>query len=192
MKKALMAAILAVCVILTSCGDWSLSYSKQAEYEGWSCALDPEHHRAFVSTYVWEGDMSEEGRRIVIPEMVEDCKVMKLGGYFGRGLPMPFSVVTPALRAEEGEVINPEDPRPLVFTLVVNKSLEKIDNVRIASSNDAAPDRVYLQAEDGKLYAYDIYWRSEVDPENKTFCEKDGKLYQKSGNSLVTAFYWEK
>ena len=154
--------------------------------------MDPDHHRAFVSTYVWEGDTSEEGRRIVIPEMVEDCKVMKLGGYFGRGLPMPFSVVTPALTGEEGEIIDPEDPRPLVFTLVVNKSLEKIDNVRIASSNDAAPDRIYLQTEDGKLYTYDIYWRAEVDPENKTFYAKDGKLYLKSGNSLVTAFYWEK
>ena len=132
MKKIIVCLLMIISIFLTSCGDWSLSYSEQAEYEGWSAALDMDHHRAFVSGYVWDGDMSEDGRRIVIPETVEGCTVKKLGGYFGRGLPMPFQVATPNAGTEGKEVINPEDPKPLVFTLVVNESLNEVENVMMA------------------------------------------------------------
>lgn len=191
MKKMIIYLSALLLIFLCSCGDWSLSYSQQTDLDGWHAALDVDHHRAFVSDYTWDGDLSEEGRQLVIPETIEGCTVMKIGGYFGRGLPMPFSVSTPAAGGEEKEIMNPNNPKPLVFTLVINKSLSEIENVRMASNDDEAPDRIYLEEGDW-LCAYDVYFRVKVDEENKTFYEKDGKLYEKSGNKLVTDFYWER
>ena len=94
-KLSAILLILLMMVSLSSCmGDWSLNYSDTVTTDGWDIALDRDGKMAFAAAYVWDG--SEEGRRIRIPDIVEGCTVFKLGGYFGRGLPMPFSVVMPA------------------------------------------------------------------------------------------------
>ena len=178
-------------VFLTSCGDWSLSYSETAKYEGWDIALDKDHSRAFAAAYRWDGDMSEEGRRVVIPETVEGCTVKKLGGYFGRGLPMPFSL---SYYSENPDgtlpVLNEEDPEPLVFTLVVNRSLSEIENVRMGEGTDGnTPDRLYRK-EEGGLRLYEIYWRAEADEGNQDFYVKNGRLYGKKGDRPVIDFFW--
>ena len=178
-------------IFLTSCGDWSLSYSTTTKYEGWDIALDKDHSRAFAASYEWDGDMSEEGRRVVIPETVDGCTVKKLGGYFGRGLPMPFGL---SYRSENPDgtlpVLNEEAPEPLVFTLVINRSLSEIENVRLGQGSDGnGPDRLYRK-EEGGLRLYEIYWRAEADEENPDFYVKEGRLYGKKGDTPVNDFYW--
>ena len=95
--KRLIMLLLAVFAVLsvTACGswDWSLHYDKTYKAGGFDFGLNTEGKEAFAAAYVWDG--TEEGRRIVIPDEVEGCTVFKLGGFYGRGLPMPFYVVTP-------------------------------------------------------------------------------------------------
>ena len=90
-KRTLPVLLLAACLILVaaSCSswDWSLKYSKTAQVGNMEFGLNPEGKEAFVAVCLWDG--TEEGRRFVIPDTVEGCTVFKMGGYFGRGLPLP-------------------------------------------------------------------------------------------------------
>ena len=92
--KTLPFLLLAACLMLTasSCSrwDWSLKYSRTAQEKNMEFGLNPEGKEAFVAACLWDG--TEEGRRFVIPDTVEGCTVFKMGGYFGRGLPMPFYI----------------------------------------------------------------------------------------------------
>lgn len=44
----------------------------------------------FIHEYNWDGDMNNT--EIHIPETVNSIKVTDIGGYLGRGLPMPFEI----------------------------------------------------------------------------------------------------
>ena len=87
-------------------------------------------------------------------------------------------------------VLNEEDPEPLVFTLVVNRSLSEIENVRMGEGTDGnTPDRLYRK-EEGGLRLYEIYWRAEADEGNQDFYVKNGRLYGKKGDRPVIDFFW--
>ncbi len=182
-KLSAILLILLMMVSLSSCvGDWSLNYSDTVTTDGWDIALDRDGKMAFAAAYVWDG--SEEGRRIRIPDIVEGCTVFKLGGYFGRGLPMPFSVVMPAGPRESvipaGEEGAPKSEE-LLFTLVIGPYLEEIANLRDSS------DYFALEA-DGTQVIYHPVFAFEVDENNPVFYAKDGKLYLKRGDELVSDF----
>lgn len=183
--KRLITLLLAVFAVLsvTACGswDWSLHYDKTYKAGGFDFGLNTEGKEAFAAAYVWDG--TEEGRRIVIPDEAEGCTVFKLGGFYGRGLPMPFYVVTPA-GPEESFVPEVEEGGPrteeILFTLVFGPNLTEIGNVR-----ESADFIAY--AEDGKPVQYHPVFAFEVDEKNPAFYAKDGKLYTKRG-VLVTDF----
>ena len=183
--KRLIMLLLAVFAVLsvTACGswDWSLHYDKTYKAGGFDFGLNTEGKEAFAAAYVWDG--TEEGRRIVIPDEVEGCTVFKLGGCYGRGLPMPFYVVTPA-GPEESIIPAGEEGGPrteeFLFTIVLGPNLEEIANVR-----ESADFIAY--GEDGKPVQYHPVFAFEVDEKSPAFYAKDGKLYTKRG-VLVTDF----
>lgn len=190
--KRLTAILLAAAMVLTlgACGswDWSLNYSKKVEEGGFDIALNPEGKTAFAAACAWDG--TDEGRRIVIPDVVEGCTVFKLGGYFGRGLPMPFYVAVPADQTEPAPTNESGEPtgetkavrtEEILFTLVIGPYLEEIANVR--ESWDFTVDE-----EDGTRVTYHPVFAFEVDEKNPTFYAKDGKLYLKRSSALVTDF----
>ena len=86
MKKSF---ILVLCIMLLCllCG-CSLDYSKQADDGCFSYAYGKKS--AFVSEYRWDG--TEEGLTVNIPESYKGLPVVSVGGFFGRGLPMPFTL----------------------------------------------------------------------------------------------------
>ena len=190
--KKMIALLLSFVLLagLSACGswDWSLNYSKKVEEGGFDIALNPEGNAAFAAACAWDG--TDEGRRIVIPDVVQGCTVFKLGGYFGRGLPMPFYVAVPADQTEPAPTNESGEPtgetkaertEEILFTLVIGPYLEEIANVR--ESWDFTVDEA-----DGTRVTYHPVFAFEVDEKNPTFYAKDGKLYLKRGNVLVTDF----
>lgn len=190
--KMLPAALFAACLILltASCSswDWSLKYSKTAKVDNMEFALNPEGKEAFVAACVWDG--TEEGRRFVIPDTVEGCTVFKMGGYFGRGLPMPFYIAAesdemPTAAGESGE--NAEGAEPVIveaqflFTIVIGQYLTEISNVR-------DPSDFLRVLEDGTVILFHPVFAFEVDEKNPAFYAKNGRLYAKRGDTLVTDF----
>ena len=182
--KKLAALILAAAMILalSACGDWSLNYEKTVSVNGFDFGLDTGRKKAFAAAYLWDG--TDEGRRIVIPDEAEGCEVFKLGGYYGRGLPMPFYVAVPSDPKESsipsGEEGGPET-REILFTLVFGPKLTEIGNVR--ESGD-----FFGTATDGARVLFHPVFAFEVDEKNPAFYAKDGKLYVKRGDALVTDF----
>ena len=181
----LITLLLAVFAVLsvTACGswDWSLHYDKTYKAGGFDFGLNTEGKEAFAAAYVWDG--TEEGRRIVIPDEVEGCTVFKLGGFYGRGLPMPFYVAVPAdphIFFPESEKETPERTEEFLFTIVLGPNLAEIANVRESADWLAYED-------DGTLVQYHPVFAFEVDEKNPAFYAKDGKLYTKRG-VLVTDF----
>lgn len=183
--KRLIMLLLAVFAVLfvTACGswDWSLHYDKTYKAGGFDFGLNTEGKEAFAAAYVWDG--TEEGRRIVIPDEAEGCTVFKLGGFYGRGLPMPFYVAFPT--EPEESVIPPGEEgglrtEEILFTIVFGPNLTEIGNVR--ESEDW-----FAYGEDGTPVLYHPVFAFEVDEKNPAFYAKDGKLYTKRG-ALVTDF----
>jgi hypothetical protein len=177
---ASLFVIIIACIALAGCisdGDWSLNYGKTAEDGAWQGCLDTKHNRAFVTLYTWDG--SEEGRRIE-PTSIVGCKVIKYGGYFGRGLPCPFY-----LGIEGGSTVNleeiPEDVEieDSPFTLVVGP--------KITDFLMGYEDFYYrTENEDGTDSYYHAVFDIELDNNNPYFTIKDGLLYK--GNEEKPVF----
>lgn len=86
MKKIVCFAS-AMLMILALCA-CSLEYSAMAEEGPFSYAYGKKS--AFIYEYRWDG--TEEGRTVEIPGKIGELKVEGIGGFFGRGLQMPFDV----------------------------------------------------------------------------------------------------
>lgn len=180
----ILSMLLALSFILSACGDWSLNYSRITEYGGWEIALDPEGGNAFAASFRWDG--SEEGKRIVVPDEVEGCPVFKLGGYYGRGLPMPFGIAMPYSTYGEADPQKRKDPEEeTVFTLVIGKNLQEIQNVA------DFPDYIRVDEKTGEEKICRVAFRVEADEENPCFYVKENRLYRRSDGSLVAELPYE-
>ena len=193
MKKSL-CVILSVflCLLLCACGDWSLNYDKTGTSGSWDVAYDTDRKKAFVSAYSWDG--SEEGKIITVPDEIEGYRVIKIGGYFGRGLPMPFSVqIYSDQFGKDGYSAQKPDPslfdKPLrivelPFTLRLGDNIEKIDNVAYTG--------YYLdEIEDAIIATHPVFY-VEVSEGNRSFYSENGRLYKRNGGLITDLDYSER
>ena len=72
-------------------------YGEEVSEGSWKAILKNDHKEAFVCEYQWDG--SDEGLRIDA-KSVNGIPVTRYGGYIGRGLPAPFTIV--AVTDEQG------------------------------------------------------------------------------------------
>ncbi len=162
----------------------ALCYSETVTEGPWTAALYRDGNEAFVSEYVWDG--TEEGLRIE-PDEVEGCTVTRYGGFFGRGLPMPFSIIIPdSVSVKESEIPADAEVEDITFTMVIS---ERILEVYV---NDL--ERFFcLEDEDGNLSYYRLLVDVELDPNNTDLYLKDGRLYEKDreGDREVQGIYIE-
>ena len=146
--KKIIALVLSVLMLAALCG-CSLDYSEQADEGAFSFAYGKKS--AFVSEYRWDG--SEEGKTIIIPESFGGLKVVSVGGYFGRGLPMPFYVdcsgnLADGLKSLDPAVVNGADETvETVFTLVIPEGIEDVNLMYSEWS-------VFAEDENGKVFEY--------------------------------------
>lgn len=196
MKRKIILAVIAVIFLFMLC---SCTYSSEAEsgnftigYGTYMLSKKFNIDGAAVCRYTWDGDA--ENTDIVIPDSYDGQTIKRLGGYFYRGVPSPFSIdsysaVSGADSASSmpyESVINGytkgEDIIYQDFTLHIGKN---IDNIY---SNC---DRVYVAAIDNKTYSYCARVYVICDEDNKTFYSRDGKLYYQENDELVDGFVYK-
>ena len=80
-----------------------------------------------------------------------------------------------------------EEYETLLFTVRLGKNIEKLTNVE-GKVYFGSGDRTEGDPADIR---YKIAYFFEVDEENPVFYSKDGKLYARSGDSLIEEFFYE-
>lgn len=193
MKKRIVVFLsIFICLTFTGCSllfdfrsdamdDFDIGYSKALK-------------EAFVSSYNWDG--IDENKNIVIPEEYNGMKITALGGYFGRGVPCAFGVQLPEsylnnLCSESNEwfisdayeYIESVDTVYLNFNLHISKNIENITEHDL----DCFYKGAYFDGEDyhSKVIVVLLYTIT-CDEDNKTFYAKDGKLYYRENDQLVS------
>lgn len=185
-RVAQSLGILALLVLLVGLG-WFLGFYygcygyELGEWQDFSVGYNQETGRAFLGVYHWDG--REETMDIPLPDDVLDCRVTALGGYFGRGVPVPFTVELPESlgRVQEGfgeelweDVLeaNPDaEVVELPFTARVGRNLRKVEMARVTNMRVEAPD--------GREVLYHITLSVDCDPRNRKFYAEEGVLYQR-------------
>ena len=181
MQKALtlIATTLLMAFLLGGC----TGYGEKVIEGSWSAYLGKSD--AFVYEYRWDG--TEEGLRID-PGTMRGLPVTRYGGYMGRGVPMQFTITIPgAGHCRQSVVPKEEIVGTIEFTLVVGSQIRDI----IISNYGLGGYYLLDELEDGKNAYYKVLIHPEVDPANKKYYEKDGKLYAKADDSLIPYICYE-
>lgn len=199
MKRFLCFAAAVFCLLgFTGC---SLFYHSGATIDGIYDACYSTHYKnAFIAHCIWSGHKDE--MEFTVPDSCEGYPITMLGGYMGRGYPMPFCVEVPRLEelpdVSEWEGIlpdtveNKEDDAlvPLVFTVRLGKNITKVNYVHgkgcmytyVPSSDGSYTDHIAVAR---------IVYKFEVADDNPVFYADNGKLYYKSSGECVDEFYYE-
>ncbi|MCR4793253.1 MAG: hypothetical protein K5871_10910 [Lachnospiraceae bacterium] len=164
-----MIPVLIILLLFGGCTS-SLDYSETVNEGPWTAALYREGGEAFVTGYEWDG--TEEGLRIE-PNEVEGCLVTRYGGYFGRGLPMPFSIsVSDSVFVNASEIPADADVEDVTFTMVITNTIYDV------FINDLE-GFFCLEDENGNLSYYRLLVDVELDPDNAAFYMEEGRLYER-------------
>lgn len=198
MKKVLSLAMvffLALSFLGCSFSDTSLFYSSEGNVDGFLIATNTFANCAFVSQYDCTNYV--DNRIITVPDEYDGIPITRLGGYSGRGLPGPFhiSVANLYMNAPEGSKFDAvylgnlddhefaEEYRIeyLSFRLMIGKNIEEIVYVDM--------DVYYPHInDDGSITFYHPVVYIVCSEENEHFYSKDGMLYDKETNELITEF----
>lgn len=196
MKKHLAAVLaLLLAFLCAGCGeDVALFYSESVEEDGFCFVINKTANCCFVGSWEFDGDWSNT--EITIPDSCNGIPVTRIGGYRGRGFPMPFGISLYVLmnRAESLEFGAIYGEHPDNFDLKYEYSVEDVPFVLNIGKN--IRQIVYLDMdeyfprvnEDGSVtFLHPVVWIN-CSEENKYFYCVDGKLYNRSDDSLVAGF----
>ena len=181
MKK--LIGILLIGILAFSLCSCSLEYgfSNEKTVDGVRYFFSKQRKICFAADYAW--NETDEAVTIRIPDEVEAYKVVALGGFVGRGVPVPFGISLPDAEAagdvdclEEGTVI-----KKIPVTIQLGKNVKRIDCVDMD---------LFLQTEDG---TYIFLAEFEADDENPYFkADENGKLtYSKYSSDRIDKFLYK-
>ena len=193
MKKLFVAFLCFItCLSLTGC---SLLFDYQNDaIDNFDIGYSDVLNEAFVSSYNWDG--TDETKKIVIPEEYDGIKINALGGYYGRGVPCAFGVDLPDSYLNDlcdevnqwfcsdiYEDVESVDTIYLNFDLHISKNIEQITKHTL----DCFYEGTYFDGEDyhSKIIVVLLY-NITCDEGNKTFYAKDGKLFYRQNDELVS------
>lgn len=193
MKKLLASfGCFVICLSFTGC---SLLFDYQNDaIDNFDIGYSDVLNKAFVSSYNWDG--TDETKNIVIPEEYNGIKITALGGYYGRGVPCAFGIDLPDsyqkdlcdevnqwIRSDIYEDIESADTIYLNFDLHISKNIEQITEHTL----DCFYEGAYFDGEDYDLKIIVILlYNITCDDGNKTFYAKEGKLYYRQNDELVS------
>ena len=198
--KRLLFAVLAIlaCVSVVGC---SRLYDYQVDaLDHFDIGYSEKLQRAFVASYHWDG--ADETKRIVIPDEYNGMRITELGGYYGLGVPCYFGVEIPkaylnALCPEASqwfhsnvyERIGSVDTVYLSFDLHIGKNIEEFVEYDLNWFYEG--DFFDGQEYQPKTIIVLLYYVT-CDEANETFYAKDGKLYRRQDDQLVSdIFYYD-
>ena len=179
------------CVLEEIC----LLYSALQEKDGFIIAINETANCCFVGGY--KCTEYTEDFEIIIPDNYNGIPIKRIGGYFGTGVPTPFSISLADLymnapkdsdynaifhgNLNEFKIIEDYVIEDVVFNLNIGKNIEIIEFVLM--------DVYYPHInDDGSITFYHSVVNINCSEENKHFYSKDGKLYNKKNNELISDF----
>lgn len=173
MKKLPLMIILIMMLFLSSCSDWCGFYEKGTDSNP-VIYYNDKSHKAFVAQYILDEDL--ENTVINIPEEYKRCTVDSLGGHYGTGVPTAFMIILDGYDST-CKPDNIEDVIELEIVINLTENIIEID--------ECALD--YYITNEEKTYKLSYYFNCPSD--NIVFYTKDGQLYYKSDDSLVSGLY---
>ena len=198
MKRILyvfVLVILILCVCSCPSEKLALQYRESAEKDGFYIGVNKTANCCFVGSF--DCDEYIENMEITIPDHYEGIPIKRIGGYFGRGVPTPFVISVAGLymnapdKSKFDSVYNGDihsfeieekyTVEKLKFTLNIGKNVNTIANVSM--------DSYYPHINsDGSITFYYPVVNINCSDKNKHFYSKDGKLYDKKTNELISDF----
>lgn len=200
--KKLFTIILSIGFIISLSGclfdDVSFLYNDTAEKDGFDIVINKSANCCYVAEYKCVD--YTDGLEITIPDDYEGIPIKRIGGYYGRGLPMPFSISLADLymnapKDSKYDAVFGDDIKKLeisedytveeiVFRLNIGENIEVIENVEM--------DNFYPHInEDGSITFYHPVVSVNCSDKNKRFYSKDGKLYTRNTDELVSVFSYQ-
>lgn len=134
----------------------------------------------YANTYHWP--VKTDYVELDIPDTVDGYRVTKLGGQNSFvGPTSPFMISMPLAKNNLGTNILPEDAQVERYHMVINigKNLKEIKYLVMREYFDMGENQ-FVQ----------ILVTVNCDEENRHFYSKDGKLYNRSDDSLVGGFFY--
>jgi len=197
--RKILAMILTICLTLCFSGcvleETSLLYSDYTEIDGFYIAVNKTANCCFVGGY----NCTEytENLEITIPDDYNGIPIKRMGGYYGRGVPTPFSINLADLymnapeeseynavfggNIDEFDISEDYVVEDIVFNLNIGENIEIIEYVVM--------DKYYPHInDDGSITFYHSVVNINCSDENKNFYSKDGKLYNKKTDELIPDF----
>lgn len=198
MKKAI-ALLMALVMLLALC---ACTYCYEAEEGSFSIMygsylpirLERNPDGACVYMYSWDGD--ESNMDIVIPDEYNSQTIKKLGGYYGKGAPTPFSIDDTSWMGIH------DDNEDTHSTGVVGVPYDMLDgysdivyhdfNLYIGKNVDGIIGNpcAMVYTVDGVKTAYCPRVTVYCDEDNDTFYAQNGRLYYRENNELVEEFIY--
>lgn len=174
-----------------------LSYDETVQYANFTIAINDSGNCCFVGCYTVE--KYTDNMEITIPDCYEDIPIERIGGYYGTGVPTPFYIDTSEyINSPEDSLYSgvfsghPDDFNldvkytvvDLPFRLNIGKNINEISNVSM--------DLYYPYKNDnGSITFYHpVVWIT-CSTDNEHFYSKDGKLYDKEEDELITVFSYK-
>ena len=196
--RRFLAIVLSICLTFCLSGcffdEVSLFYSDSVEVDGFYIVVNKISNCCFVGGY----NCTEytENSEITIPDDYDGIPIKRIGGYYGRGVPTPFSISLADLymnapKGSEYDTIFGNINRfaisedyiieDVVFNLNIGKNIEVIEFVIM--------DEYYPHInDDGSITFYPAVVNVNCSDDNKHFYSKDGKLYDKKTDELISDF----
>ena len=196
-KTAIIISALMILMLLCSC-----TYAKQSQQGcfkimyGSFLPIIPNADGVCVCSYTWDGN--EENMEIVIPDKYNSHDIKKLGGYYGRGVPAPFTIDdTSWMNPADGSGMTPNGIT-VSYDMLFDHSVEYSEivyhdfDLYIGNSVDGITGNpvVTVYTVDGVKTAYCPRVTAYCDADNETFYAYDGKLYYRENDQLVDEFIY--
>lgn len=186
MKNRYISILMTPLLFLSSCC-LTYDYINEDKYDVGYSNIEK---RAYIGSIYADDDNCQ----IELPNEYNDIKIKDLGGYFGRGVPCPFSI---SLKSDffDNEIESCADYG--LFLSNYNKYDEIIDihvYVTLPTYLEKivyTSKEVYVANHDNKLIAYRPLVSFQIDDENKYFYTSEGKIYYKNNDKLVDGFVYE-
>ncbi len=193
------AMTLSICLTLCLSGcvleEASLLYSDNIEKDGFYIAVNKTANCCFVGGY----NCTEYTKNlaITIPDDYDGIPIKRIGGYYGRGVPTPFSISLSDLyinapedseynavlggNIDEFDISRDYVVEDIIFNLNIGENIEIIEYVVM--------DEYYPHINGGgSITFYHPVVNINCSDENKHFYSKDGKLYNKITDELIPGF----
>lgn len=195
MKKVLsLTLVFCIVMSLSACSFEDCFYSFAGTKNGFDIAVRKFPRSAFVASYTCTEYI--ENMEITIPDECDGIPITQLGGATGSGFPSPFGIYLQSFMnapeesdynaifrgdIDEFEILEDYAIEDVVFNLNIGKNVEIVELVIM--------DEYYPHInDDGSITFYHAVVNINCSDENKHFYSKDGKLYDKKTDELISDF----